>query len=872
MKYRFITILIVLLITGTACGFGGDEPTEEPQAPPPTEAPAEVEPTDTPEPELSAEELYGQGEAAYDAGNFSEAIELFDQAIELDDEFANAYNNRGLSYYELGESNQALADFNQAIKLAGDDSTPYNNRGIVYDDLGNYDQALTDYDQAIALDDSDPLFYNNRGVTHGNLGDYESALADFNVSLELDDAYALAYSNRGEIYYNLDDHVSALADYDTAIELDPELKRAYNDRGFIYYLLDEYDLALADFEQALEIDPEYVSAYYQRGLLYSTMEEYDLALADLDQAIELDPESAEVYYYRGFTYYQQDDYEKAIADFDEAIVRNELYDAAYYYRGLTHQHLENHEAAVVDLSQSIELDSSYADTYYYRGLSYASLADSASARSDFETVIELSDNSDLQAIAEAELLALGADSGEGWEEMVSQDGGFSVMIPPGGEPIEELQADGMSLFGSDFGESAYIVMYSPLPTGASEVDPEELLDSSQESIFNDPDNELVSTESVTLGDYVGRRVIFTGDSDGEPMRFSSQMYIIGDKLYQIMLVTPEADDNPANIMRYWESFQLLAGETTVEDSDSSSLPSSSNWETFISPEGSFSVDMPSTPTEQDLGGSIMYMSEPEAGMAYAVGYIDLPSDSFSDTEIDAILENTEEGFLGDKELVSSEKIDLDGYAGREIVVVGPSGTDNTLTYSLRLYIVGDKLYQLLVTAIDEKQPEVELERFWNSFILLDASSAAPSENAAPEPASGSGDIAQIGDGVPVADLVVTVNRVEEIDGSDFIQPEDGNIYLAVEVTVANTGAEEEIIASIISMSLTDGAGNIYEESLMASVVISDNGNDFVAEIPAGGSNTGMVGFEIPATATELTFMFDEDPFLDHNIISISLGR
>jgi tetratricopeptide (TPR) repeat protein len=46
---------------------------------------------------------------------FEKAIQDYNQAIELDPEYAHAFNNRGLAYADLKQFEKAIQDYNQAI-------------------------------------------------------------------------------------------------------------------------------------------------------------------------------------------------------------------------------------------------------------------------------------------------------------------------------------------------------------------------------------------------------------------------------------------------------------------------------------------------------------------------------------------------------------------------------------------------------------------------------------------------------------------------------------------------------------------------------------------------------------------------------------
>ncbi len=54
--------------------------------------------------QADAKRLNLQGEAAYQAGKLDQAIDLFRQAIDLDNGFGKAYGNLGLAYQKAGNT------------------------------------------------------------------------------------------------------------------------------------------------------------------------------------------------------------------------------------------------------------------------------------------------------------------------------------------------------------------------------------------------------------------------------------------------------------------------------------------------------------------------------------------------------------------------------------------------------------------------------------------------------------------------------------------------------------------------------------------------------------------------------------------------
>jgi tetratricopeptide (TPR) repeat protein len=156
-----------------------------------------------------AEAYMARGKSLSEEGLHLEAIDHFSAAIEMDLTSAEVFFLRGRSHYDyavqviveetgVGPENapvlpdeavehmeKAVADYTSAIELDPQYAKAYNNRGNARASLGDEERALQDYDTALELDDSLVLAYFNRGLIHYRLGEYEDAIADLGMYLEL---------------------------------------------------------------------------------------------------------------------------------------------------------------------------------------------------------------------------------------------------------------------------------------------------------------------------------------------------------------------------------------------------------------------------------------------------------------------------------------------------------------------------------------------------------------------------------------------------------------------------------------------------------------------------------------------------------------
>ncbi len=75
-------------------------------------------------------------------GNLPAKLAHQDSAIVESDNFAVAYNNRGITYYELGRFDESIEDRNKAIELKSDYYEAYFNKALACEKLKRNNEAL----------------------------------------------------------------------------------------------------------------------------------------------------------------------------------------------------------------------------------------------------------------------------------------------------------------------------------------------------------------------------------------------------------------------------------------------------------------------------------------------------------------------------------------------------------------------------------------------------------------------------------------------------------------------------------------------------------------------------------------------------------
>jgi tetratricopeptide (TPR) repeat protein len=103
-----------------------------------------------------------RGDAAMRAGNYTEAVQIYAEAIDREPQKADHYLDRSAAHDMAGETDQALADANKAIELEPKNAMAYDVRGWVkYTKRPNAD-AIADLTKALELNPKSARALNRR--------------------------------------------------------------------------------------------------------------------------------------------------------------------------------------------------------------------------------------------------------------------------------------------------------------------------------------------------------------------------------------------------------------------------------------------------------------------------------------------------------------------------------------------------------------------------------------------------------------------------------------------------------------------------------------------------------------------------------------
>ena len=139
---------------------------------------------------------------------------------------ANEHNDRGVMLFHRRELAAAEAEFHRVLDIRPDFAEAYNNLGLTLSDLGKKEEAVEAFKKAIDLSPEAPEAYNNLGCLYRIKKDYQQAVELFNQAIAKREDYSLAYFNLGVAYEELEKFELAIKAWEKVLNLQPTHEEA----------------------------------------------------------------------------------------------------------------------------------------------------------------------------------------------------------------------------------------------------------------------------------------------------------------------------------------------------------------------------------------------------------------------------------------------------------------------------------------------------------------------------------------------------------------------------------------------------------------------------------------------------------------------
>lgn len=297
--------------------------------------------------------LIKEGIEYLNKGEFTLALERFQNALKLEPEDYLSLKYVGFIFISLGRLDEALEILLRATCHKEAEAEAWGNLGLVYSLKNKHGQAIEAYKKSLELNSDSHVVKTNLGNAYAIIGDTQSAITCFQTALKLNPQDDQALSNMGWVYAKGKQYDMAIQCFEKAAALKPKDPKIWNDFGNIFAELGQYDEAILRYEKALKLNPEDLKAHHNLGIAYIRRGSYEQAIQKLETAAAQSPNDASVMYDLGEAYARDRKYEKAVEEFRKTVRLKPDDHRGWYNLGLAYANLGKWDDAVKSYTEAI---------------------------------------------------------------------------------------------------------------------------------------------------------------------------------------------------------------------------------------------------------------------------------------------------------------------------------------------------------------------------------------------------------------------------------------------------------------------------------------------------------------------------------------
>lgn len=233
--------------------------------------------------------LINKGESLRSAGFYHEAMQLFNEALQLDVNSWEAWVSKALTLLNLNNLTEAIPCYERALQL--NDSVPYAWIGYanVLIRLGRFKEAHSILEEAFKKGVSNADLRHLMNEVLRMQGKLDEAIVWSNQAIIQDHKDYRTWFLRGRIFEKLGQYVEAISFFSKALSFKPNDIQTLERKTRLVIELFGLEQAQMDLETIIKLNPDHVFALCNLGSVFLKNNNLKSALEYFDRALKLEP-------------------------------------------------------------------------------------------------------------------------------------------------------------------------------------------------------------------------------------------------------------------------------------------------------------------------------------------------------------------------------------------------------------------------------------------------------------------------------------------------------------------------------------------------------------------------------------------------------
>ena len=288
---------------------------------------------------------------------FAVAAKNFDKAIQLNQNFAEAYIENGKVNLEMRKVDAAMGNFTKAYQLQPNNNEVVKELSSLYFNNRQFQKAIDLVQKCSNCPDADRIM----GMSYYNLEDYGKAVNLLQKAISKNDKDAESAYTLGRTYLELENEKNAIPQYQRAIALEPSRNVWMYELGLIYYSQDDYKNALKYFNMAGDAGYNKTNDFYENvGFAQLYTGDTQNGMKTLSEVLNRKPNNKELLNNIANAMYETKRYDDALLYFQKLLELNPKDASSLFMAGMVFQKKGEKEKGQKICDKAIEMEPSLA--------------------------------------------------------------------------------------------------------------------------------------------------------------------------------------------------------------------------------------------------------------------------------------------------------------------------------------------------------------------------------------------------------------------------------------------------------------------------------------------------------------------------------
>ena len=259
-------------------------------------------------------------------GRYQDAVDYFDQSIQLNPLSFNPYLNMGNLFFNIKNFQEASFFYNRSFLIKPTSFQSLNALALCYMNNEKIDIAVKKLEESILLFPNNPVAFNSLGLINQNAGNYNKSIYLFKKSLEFDSGNFEALYNLGLSYKSSQNFKNAYSYFKKALLVRSNSVDTLYNLGNTCVDLKKFSEAKKYFLLTNKIDRNHYKSIFNLAHMLSKQGVIEEAIKYYTKVIQVFPDNAEARWNRARCLLLTEDYSNGFHEYEWRWKRKENQD------------------------------------------------------------------------------------------------------------------------------------------------------------------------------------------------------------------------------------------------------------------------------------------------------------------------------------------------------------------------------------------------------------------------------------------------------------------------------------------------------------------------------------------------------------------